>query len=387
MTTPSGRVILFGTTGYTGSLTLAALRRYGLPITLVGRDPQRLHDLADQHGGEAEIEVEYGDATSASTLPTFTCHDVVISTAGPFARIGFAVADAAIKAGAAYLDSTGEPPFIKELFQSRSAAANRSGATVIPAFGYDYTPGAVAAADALTRAPRATSVHIGYFLTDHDGNPIPLRRLPDATTPGTRASLAGVISEKSFAHRTSAPNGLQTERSGIHLLRFNDHHGRQLRALTIGGAEHFSVPEAFPHIDTVDVGLGWLASATTPLHIATRLLGPAITSRPAQAITTAVAARLPWQNRTPAGIANSTIVAEAIDENGRVIARTILNGTEPYQFTGVLLAWGANELLNQGRPSTAAGVLGPLTAFGIDRITAGVSHAGISATNKFGAMT
>src|SRR5699024_9262844 len=170
-------------------------------------------------------------------------------------------------------------------------------------------------------------------------------------------------------------------------LRFNDHHGRQRRALTVGGAEHFSVPEAFPHIDTVDVGLGWLASATTPLHIATRLLGPAVTSRPAQALTTAVAARLPWQNRRPTGIAESTIIAEAIDENGHVIASTILSGTEPYQFTGNLLAWGANELLNRKRPNAAIGVHGPLTAFGIDRITAAVAHAGITrTTHQLGAM-
>lgn len=376
MTTTSGRVILFGATGYTGALALAELREYGLPITLVGRDPQRLHDLADQHGGD--IEVEHGDATSAATLPKFAPDDVIISTAGPFTRIGFAVADAAIKAGAAYLDSTGEPPFIKSLFQSRSVAARQSGATVIPAFGYDYAPGAVAAADALTRAPHATGVRIGYFLTDHGGNQIPLRQLQDATTPGTRESLAGVIAEKSFAYRSQAPNGLLAERAGQHLLRFSDLRGKRVRAISVGGAEHFSVPEAFPHIDTVDVGLGWLAAAATPLHIATRLLGPAVTSRPAQGLTTVLAAKLPWQDRMPTGTANSTIIAEATDKRGYVAARTILQGTEPYQFTGSLLAWGAHELLNQERPGTAIGVCGPLKGFGINRITTGVANAGIA---------
>jgi short subunit dehydrogenase-like uncharacterized protein len=38
---------------------------------------------------------------------------VLVSTAGPFLEVGRSVVEAAVEAGAVYLDSTGEPPFIR----------------------------------------------------------------------------------------------------------------------------------------------------------------------------------------------------------------------------------------------------------------------------------
>ncbi|MCF8572246.1 saccharopine dehydrogenase NADP-binding domain-containing protein [Gordonia sp. HY002] len=375
MATPVGRAILLGATGYTGKLVLTALRQYDMPLTLVGRNVRELRLLAERHG--PGIDVVYGDASRAASLPRFHDTDVVISTVGPFTRVGLAVADAAIESGAAYLDSTGEPPFIRTLFESRSAAATRRGATVVPAFGYDYTPGAVAASAAITQAPTATHVRIGYFLTDDTGKQIPFRRLTRATTPGTRESLARVISEQSFAFRgTSAPFGTTTERNGTQLLKFQDHEGRTVRALSVGGAEHFTVPEAHPGIETVDVGLGWLGRATTPLHALTRLLGPTATSQPAKALTDTASTHLPWQQHVPSGGVCSLIIAEATDARGRLLARSTFTGTEPYEFTGRLLAWGANEFLTNS-PRRPPGVVGPLIGFGIDRVTKGVEHAGI----------
>jgi hypothetical protein len=43
--------------------------------------------------------------------------DVLVSTVGPFRRWGSAAIEGAIGAGAHYLDSTGESPFIREVFQ------------------------------------------------------------------------------------------------------------------------------------------------------------------------------------------------------------------------------------------------------------------------------
>ena len=56
---------------------------------------------------------------------------------------------AAVDAGAAYLDSTGEPPFIRRVFEHYGPRAAATGARLITAFGYDYVPGNTAGAAAL----------------------------------------------------------------------------------------------------------------------------------------------------------------------------------------------------------------------------------------------
>lgn len=372
----AGRVVLLGATGYTGRIVLSELGRYAdVPVLLVGRDPSRLRDLAAESNVGADAV--YGDVTADNPLPALTPADVVISTVGPFMATGFGVVDAAIAAGAAYLDSTGEPPFIHKMYATRMTVARRSGATVIPAFGYDYVPGAAAAVDALQHAPQATGVRIGYFLTTADnGRPVPLHRLPRATTPATRASLVGVITAESFAYRAQAtPFGLERQLNGEHLLRFKDTRGRRLTAISVGGAEHFSVPEVFDRVASVDVGLGWFSGASSAVHLSTRAFGAAVTTRPARWVASAIAAHLPWQDRTPDGDSLSTVIAEATGANGETLARAVWRGTEPYQFTGSLLAWGANALLSD-RP-TGGGVTGPIAAFGADHLLDGVRHAGI----------
>jgi len=67
--------------------------------------------------------------------------DVLVSTAGPFLKVGRSAVEAAVDAGAIYLDSSGEPPFIRQVFAEYGPRAERTGAVLLTAFGYDYVPG------------------------------------------------------------------------------------------------------------------------------------------------------------------------------------------------------------------------------------------------------
>ena len=97
--------------------------------------------------------------------------DVLVTTVGPFLRLGQAAVDAAVDAGAVYLDSTGEPPFVRRRLRARTAVrAAATGAALIPAFGLDYVPGNLAAALALAEAGgRAHRVDVGYSLDGASG--------------------------------------------------------------------------------------------------------------------------------------------------------------------------------------------------------------------------
>ena len=76
----------------------------------------------------------------------------MLATVGPFARFGDPAAEAAIEAGASYLDSTGEPAFIRRVFERFGPRAERAAVGMVTAFGYDWVPGNLAGALALRDA-------------------------------------------------------------------------------------------------------------------------------------------------------------------------------------------------------------------------------------------
>lgn len=91
--------------------------------------------------------------------------DVLVTTVGPFARLGFAAAQAAVDQGAHYVDSTGEAGFVRELQQRHDLRARETGAVMLSAFGNDYVPGILAGALAAQQAgDELHSMDIGYFV-------------------------------------------------------------------------------------------------------------------------------------------------------------------------------------------------------------------------------
>ena len=164
-----GRIVLFGATGYTGRLVAEAMVERGLKPVLAARSAERLRELAGELGGGLETATaDVADPPSVTAL--VEAGDVLVSTVGPFVRWGAPAAAAASEVGAHYIDSTGEPPFIREVFERYGAAAEQSGCGMLTAFGYDWVPGNLAGALALSRAGEAaTRVDTGYFLSGGGG--------------------------------------------------------------------------------------------------------------------------------------------------------------------------------------------------------------------------
>ena len=253
------RIILLGATGYTGKRVLQELLARGEQPTLVGRSRTKMLAIADRL--EAELPAVEADVTSTGDLTRlFEPTDVVVSTVGPFMQLGIATVTAAAQAGAHYLDSTGEATFVRHVFGLDPIAVAR-GATLVPAFGYDYVPGNLAGALALTRAGElARRVEIGYFLTrSGHGEELryrsTLRDLFTLTTGGTRTTLVLGSVEKAFAYRRphpGAPARLVDERAGKRVRTFR-YAGTTRAALSVAGSEHLGLPEVFPQLDNVDV--------------------------------------------------------------------------------------------------------------------------------------
>ena len=141
-------VAILGPTGFTGRLVVAEARRAGLAVRLVGRDREALEELAR---GE---DVRVADARDLGALrEALDGAQVVLSCAGPFFALGPAPVEAAVAAGAHYLDTSGEQAWVMLLHERLAGPAAAAGVVVLPAFGFDYVPGDLAARVAAERLP------------------------------------------------------------------------------------------------------------------------------------------------------------------------------------------------------------------------------------------
>jgi short subunit dehydrogenase-like uncharacterized protein len=357
----AGRIVLFGATGFTGQLAARALVARGAAPVLAGRSRERVAALATELGGleSAVADVEQPETIRALLEPG----DVLVSTVGPFARWGRPAVEAAIDAGAHYLDSTGEPPFIRTVFERHGVDAETAGVGLLTAFGYDYVPGNLAGALALREAgERAVSVDIGYFVA---GGTL--------SSGGTRASAVGMLAEPAYAFRDGR---LVTERTARSVHAFD---GKP--AVSVGATEQFALPRVHPGLRDARVWLGWFGAASRPLQAissATALVTklPGVRAAIGAAAGRFVTGSTGGPDAAARATRRSVIVAVASDADGALLATVRLAGDNPYDFTGAMLAWGATAVAGGGLRGT--GALGPVDAFGLDALEAGVAEAGIA---------
>lgn len=377
------RIVLLGATGYTGRRVLRELLGRGQRPTLVGRSAAKMTRVATDLG--AELPVVEADVTSLPAMERIlTSNDVVVSTVGPFLKLGVATATAAARAGASYFDSTGEAAFVRKVFDLGPIAAAQGG-TLVPAFGYDFVPGNLAGALALEKAgPRARRVEIGYFMSRSDrGDELRYRgTLRDAmvlTSGGTRTTVLATASEPALAYRPRVRGGpaeLYEEPGAMRVRRFT-FAGVTRSGASVGGSEHLGLPESYPQLQGVDVFLGWFGSWTRPLQVLIRLSGPVSTTPRAKALMGRLSERLPGGNREPESGGRSLVLAVARDLGGRELATAALSGPDPYSLTGSLLAWGASYAASSGSP-LKPGAHGPVAAFGLGVLQQGAAGAGLA---------
>jgi short subunit dehydrogenase-like uncharacterized protein len=374
-----GRIVLYGATGYTGALTAQAMIANGARPVLAGRDQSRLTALAarlGQAGDGTELETAVASAGKPGSLRDLIgAGDVLVSTAGPFMKVGRPVVAAAVDAGAVYLDSTGEPPFIRQVFEEFGPRAQQTGAVLLTAFGYDYVPGNLAGALALQAAgPAAARVQVGYFVRGD---------LQRGSSAGTRASMIGMLLEPGYGFRGGR---IVSEPTAAHIASFMVD-GTKREAYSLGSSELFALPRLRPEgaadgdpgqvpLTDVSVYLGWFGRATRLVHYGSVLTAPTSRLPGVRKALDAAALRVQRsraapRNRTPI---RSDVVAVEGDASGRELATVHLVGGDPYSFTASILAWAAAKAASDG--VQPPGALGPVEAFGADLLESACADAG-----------
>lgn len=128
--------MIYGANGYTGRLCAALAKSRGLTPLLAGRSAARLGPLAAELGLEARA---FDLDDPADTDRGLAGIKAVLHCAGPFSATARPMIDACMRAGAHYLDITGEIA-VFEAVHARNAEFREAGIAVIPGVGFDVVP-------------------------------------------------------------------------------------------------------------------------------------------------------------------------------------------------------------------------------------------------------
>ena len=340
-------VVLYGATGYTGRLVTAELRRRGLPHVLSGRDAGKLATLAGGHGAPVRAAAIDDDEALRSLLADAA---VVINCAGPFTKAGDGLVRAAVATGTHYVDSTGEQPFIRAIFESHAPAAERAGVALVPALGFDYAPGdCLARLTARGREPLAEMV-LAYAVEGFGASRGTMRSTL-AIMGGSQTVYddGGWRDEPPRAERASFDFGAPIGRRAVVRYPAGEvitvpRHTRTRRVTTLLTAGTVALHPALAGVVPYTVPAMSMA-LRTPLRGLLERVVDALPEGPDEDARRAAA---------------FTIVAHARGEDGRS-ARGVVRGTDVYGLTAVALVHGAESMAGPGYDR--AGALGPAAAF------------------------
>ena len=347
-------IVLFGATGFTGRLTAHALFRRGAKFALAGRNRAKLERLAAETGEPDVILASVDDPDGL--VGALAGARVLITCVGPFTRLGDAAADAALKAGVHYIDSTGEGVFIDRLIKSRSERARARGVAMAPALGFDEVPADVAATLA-TEDMAAADLVLTYSV-------------PSSPSSGTAKSVLDIVTNSGVwiaaGRRTEIRAG---ERS--RWAPMPPPLGPR-RAVSYPLAEGLLAPL---HLDLNSLELYGTAGRGQALALkGLPVLGALLRAAPVRRTVEGAIDRFVSGPEGDARGRRWTILAEARSGDRR--RNVVVTGRDPYGLTAELLAAGALHMLDDD--FDASGVLAPVQAIGLDVLQKELIDHGVS---------
>ena len=152
--------MIYGANGYTGQLCVEeALRRGQRPI-LAGRNDEALAALAQRH------DLEYRsfsllDPLAAPVVRAFDGVSLVLHCAGPFSATSAPMLEACERAGAHYLDVTGEIE-VFEAIHAQTERWQKAKIVAMPGVGFDVVPTDCLAAELKRLVPDAVRLRLAF---------------------------------------------------------------------------------------------------------------------------------------------------------------------------------------------------------------------------------
>jgi short subunit dehydrogenase-like uncharacterized protein len=166
---------LFGATGFTGGLTAEYLASHGpseMRWALVGRDRSKLDAVAARLAAASPaapapdlLEADAGDRAALDKVAQAS--RVIATTVGPYVLYGETLVAACAAAGTDYVDLTGEPEFVDQMWIEHHAEAERTGARLVHCCGFDSIPHDLGAYFTVKQLPEGVPLTVnGYVKTN-----------------------------------------------------------------------------------------------------------------------------------------------------------------------------------------------------------------------------
>jgi short subunit dehydrogenase-like uncharacterized protein len=128
--------LVYGANGFTGALIAERARAQGLRPVLAGRNREAVEAL----GARLDLPTRIFDLGKPEEIDAgLQGVRLVLHCAGPYSQTSRPMVDACLRAGAHYLDITGEVAVLEAVL-ARDAAARTAGVVLMPAVGFDVVP-------------------------------------------------------------------------------------------------------------------------------------------------------------------------------------------------------------------------------------------------------
>lgn len=158
--TDSSNFIIYGATGYTGTLIARLAVERGLRPILASRSGEKVKQLATELGLEHRAFSLEDEAAIDTALTDMA---VVLNCAGPFSKTYQPMSAGCLRTNTHYLDITGEIA-VFEAAAAQDTGAKAAGVMLLPGVGFDVVPSDCLAAHLKQRLPDATHLALAIQL-------------------------------------------------------------------------------------------------------------------------------------------------------------------------------------------------------------------------------
>lgn len=174
-------VVVFGATGYTGTLVAKYLANRALnnnketfSWAIAGRNKQKLEQVRTIAAGQnpecKNLQMIFADVTDQKSIDSMVAQTrVLLTTAGPYTLYGRPVVEACVRLGTHYVDLTGEVNFVKATIDEFHAKAEAKGVHIVSCCGYDSIPSDLSTLFLVEEAKRQNKVVSSVYGVEQTG--------------------------------------------------------------------------------------------------------------------------------------------------------------------------------------------------------------------------
>jgi short subunit dehydrogenase-like uncharacterized protein len=196
----SAKWMIYGANGYTGRLTARFAEKHNLDPILAGRLAEPIRELAAELGFESRV---FDLADPAKVAANLEGVSAVLHCAGPFSTTSGPMLAGCLRAGAHYLDITGEIA-VFESVHSRSQEITDAGIVAIPGVGFDVVPTDCIAAMLKRELPSATHLKLAFMSRYGKLSPGTAKTMVEGLPEGGRIRKDGKIVRVPAAYKVES---------------------------------------------------------------------------------------------------------------------------------------------------------------------------------------